>query len=150
MAKNLHRLLVLLLSAMLSSVAWAGSSSTLQLHILVLGGCNFKNWGDVTMDFGNLAGGDKSISTRVPVNCSTGSNFKVTLDNGLHANGTQRRLAQKNGAGRVPYSLIATPDSGTGSGRDFEINLTATVTQNDYQASPIGQYSDTVIMTIEP
>lgn len=150
MAKNFHRLLVLLLSVMLSSAAWAGSSSTLQLHILVLGGCTFKNWGDVTMDFGNLSGGDKSISTRVPVNCSTGSNFKVTLDNGLHANGSQRRLAQKNGAGRVPYSLSAMPDSGTGNGRDFEINLTATVTQTDYQASPIGQYSDTVIMTIEP
>lgn len=150
MAKNLNRLLVLILSAMLSSAAWAGSSSTLQMHILVLGGCTFKNWGDVTMDFGNLSGGDKSISTNVPVNCSVGSNFKVTLDNGLYANGAQRRLAQKNGLGRVPYSLTASPDSGTGNGRDLDIKLTATATQNDYQASPIGQYSDTVVMTIEP
>lgn len=150
MAKNLHRILVVMLCAMYCSVAGAGSSSTLQMHILVLGGCNFKNWGDVTMDFGNLSGGDKSISTRVPVNCSVGSNFKISLDNGLYANGTQRRLAQKNGTGRIPYALIATPDSGTGNGRDFDINLTASIAQADYQASPIGQYSDTVVMTIEP
>jgi spore coat protein U-like protein len=59
-------------------------------------------------------------------------------------------MAQKNGAGRLPYSLTATPESGHSTGSNVDILLTAQVRQADYQNRPIGEYSDTVILTVEP
>lgn len=149
MAKGFHRLLAALLCLMLNT-AWAGSSSSLQMHILVLGGCNFVTWGDLLMDFGTLGSGDQTITAIAPISCSNGTQFTVTLDQGLHANGTQRQMGQQGGSGRLPYTLTASPSSGLSNGQNINIELLARVRQSDYQAVPVGQYSDTVILRVDP
>jgi len=122
----------------------------MNMRIWVQGGCSFVNTGDLVMNFGELSQGDKTITASTPIFCSNGTHFNVRLSNGLNPNGQQRQLAQKNGPGRLPYSLTASPMSGQSTGSNIDIVLTAAVKQIDYQNQPIGQYSDTVVLTVEP
>lgn len=148
MAKSLFRFLISC-SVLLSSVAFA-SGGTMNVRIWVQGGCSFVNSGDLIMNFGNLSQGDVTITATTPISCSNGTQFHIKLSKGMNANGEQRQMAQQNGSGRLPYSLTATPESGHSTGSNVDILLTAKVRQTDYQNRPIGQYSDTVILTVEP
>ena len=153
MAKNLFRLLIgsaLALSATLLSPSVLASGSTMNVRIWVQGGCSFVTSGDLIMNFGNLSQGDVTITATTPISCSNGTQFHISLSNGLNPNGQQRQMAQQNGSGRLPYTLTATPESGQSTGSNVDILLTAKVVQADYQNRPIGQYSDTVTLTVEP
>jgi spore coat protein U-like protein len=150
MATRFHRLLGLAFCTLFSAQSWAGSSTTVLVHIQVLGGCTFTNWGDITMNFGSLDSGDKTITTTTPITCSPGNSFHIRFNDGRYPSGTQRQMGQKNGSGRLPYTLEANPSSGVGNGPNVNIELKASVKQSDFQSSPTGQYTDTVIMTVEP
>jgi spore coat protein U-like protein len=149
MAKNLFRFLIACGALLISSAAFA-SGSTMNVRIWVQGGCSFVTSGDLIMNFGNLSQGDATITATTPISCSNGTQFHIKLSNGLNPNGQQRQMAQQNGSGRLPYSLTAAPESGLSTGSNIDILLTAKVAQADYQNRPIGQYSDTVILTVEP
>lgn len=149
MAKNLLRFLIGYGALALCNVALA-SGSTMNVKIWVQGGCSFVTTGDVIMNFGNLSQGDATITATTPITCSNGTQFHIKLNNGLNPSGQQRQMAQKNGTGRLPYLLTATPESGQSTGSNVDILLTAKVKQADYQNRPIGEYSDTVILTVEP
>jgi spore coat protein U-like protein len=149
MAKNLLRFLIGASTLWLASSAFA-SGGTMNLRIWVQGGCAFVNSGDLVMNFGDLSQGDKTITATTPIFCSNGTQFKVRLNDGLNPNGQQRQMAQNNGTGRLPYSLTASPMSGHSTGSAIDISLTAKVTATAYQNQPMGQYSDTVILTVEP
>ncbi len=149
MAKNFLRLLIGASALWLASGAFA-SGGTMNLRIWVQGGCTFVNSGDLVMNFGDLSQGDKTITATTPIFCSNGTQFKVRLNDGLNPNGQQRQMAQNNGTGRLPYSLSASPMSGQSIGNPIDILLTAKVSATAYQNQPMGQYSDTVILTVEP
>ncbi|WP_027470112.1 Csu type fimbrial protein [Deefgea rivuli] len=149
MAKSLLRFLIACGALLLCNTALA-SGSTMNVRIWVQGGCSFVTSGDLIMNFGNLSQGDVTITATTPISCSNGTQFHISLSNGLNPNGQQRQMAQQNGSGRLPYSLTATPESGVSTGSNIDILLTAKVLQADYQSRPIGQYSDTVILTVEP
>jgi spore coat protein U-like protein len=149
MAKNLLRLLIGASALWLANSAFA-SGATMNLRIWVQGGCAFVNSGDVLMNFGDLSQGDKTITATTPIFCSNGTQFNVRLNDGLNPNGQQRQMAQNNGTGRLPYSLTASPMSGQSTGIPIEILITAKVSAASYQNQPMGQYSDTVILTVEP
>lgn len=148
MAKNLLRLLICC-SLLLQSMVLA-SGSTMNIRIYVEGGCSFINTSNLIMNFGELSQGNKTITGTAPVFCTNGTQFTVRLSEGLHASGQQRQLAQTNGSGRLPYSLTASPTSGQSTGNIIDILLTATVKETDYQNLPIGAYSDTVVLTVDP
>ena len=149
MAKNLLRLLISCCTLLLSSTVFA-SGSMMNVRVWVQGGCSFVTSGDLIMNFGDLIQGDATITVTTPISCSNGTQFHIKLSNGLNANGQQRQMAQQNGSGRLPYSLNAMPESGVSTGNKIDIQLTAKVSQADYQNRPIGQYSDTVTLTVEP
>ncbi|MBE9608169.1 spore coat protein U domain-containing protein [Chitinilyticum piscinae] len=150
MAARTHRLLSALLLGSLALPLHAAATAGLHMHILVLGGCTFLTPDHLVMDFGALNGGDRSISAVAPVNCTSGTRFTVRLSDGLYPAGTQRQMAQQNGSGRLPYTLVADPQSGLGNGGNIDIRLTATVRQADYANRPVGAYSDTVVLTVDP
>jgi spore coat protein U-like protein len=149
MATSVHRLLIATLVA-LASVQGLASSSMMEVKVYVAGGCTFVSGSDVVMNFGDLTHGDRTISATIPITCTNGTQFHISLDNGLNPNGTQRQMAQNSGSGRLPYSLSASPEMGQSTGSDINITLEAGVKQSDYQSRPVGTYSDTVIMTVDP
>ncbi|WP_028452533.1 spore coat protein U domain-containing protein [Chitinilyticum aquatile] len=150
MGKNPHRLLTALLLSTAACQVLAASTTSLQMHIQVLDNCAFVTSDTLVMDFGQLQEGDRSISAQVPITCSKGTFFQVRLNDGLNPEGTKRQMAQQNGAGRLPYALVAEPSSGLSTGSDIDIRLTATVKHSDYATRPVGRYSDTVVMTVDP
>jgi hypothetical protein len=52
----------------------------------------------------------------------------------------------------IPYSFSYNPATGTGSGRttDITLNISGSVAFADYQNALVGDYSDTVLLTITP
>jgi len=148
MAKNFIRFLVVF-SALLFSTSHA-ASNMMNVRIWVLSACRFENQGDLIKNFGNLSNADVTIKNVVPIHCTNGTNFRITLNQGLHASGQQRQMAQLNGSARLPYSLTASPEQGVGTGDRIDILLTGVVKKTDFQSRPVGNYADTVLLTIEP
>jgi spore coat protein U-like protein len=148
MAKNFVRFLVVLTTLIFNTSHAA--SNMMNVRIWVLSACRFETNGDLIKNFGNLNNADVTIKNVVPIHCTNGTNFRITLNQGLHANGQQRQMAQLNGSARLPYSLIASPEQGVGTGDRIDILLTGLVKKSDFQNRPVGNYADTVLLTIEP
>lgn len=149
MATHFHRLLAALLIAT-SAYSHAAATNSLQVQITILGSCSFVTADDLVMDFGALSDGDRTINARVPISCTNGTDFYVRLSEGLYPSGTQRQMAIRNGTARLPYSLSISPTTGISQGSTVELQLSATVREVDYANKPVGRYSDTVVLTVNP
>nr|WP_314898987.1 spore coat protein U domain-containing protein [uncultured Deefgea sp.] len=150
MAKHCLRILAALSAIFLCSTSMAAGGGSLRVSIGVMAKCKFTNSNDIKMDFGDLAYGNRSISEVIQINCVLGESYKLELNNGLHADGAQRRMKHESQSAWLPYGLNVNPSSGQGTGQNINVTLTATVAENDYQSRPIGRYNDTVILTITP
>jgi spore coat protein U-like protein len=112
------------------------------------------------IDFGDLEQGttapDRTQAGSVRYWCSKGLVYRVTLGNGNNASGTQRRMkgiATTNSTEFLAYQLTSdAPASGTGAGPATlaTVALTATVRGVDYNVLSVGQFMDTVVVTIAP
>jgi spore coat protein U-like protein len=143
------KLFISLLIIFASSLA-LGSGSQMHVRVWVQATCNIVTPGDVVLDFGALSNGNRSVNANVPINCIKGTQFSVVLNQGLHFANGSRRMAQQGGAARLPYTLLAAPASGLSNGSEFNVKLTASVRESDYQSLPLGQYQDTVVMQVNP
>ncbi|AOY02049.1 spore coat protein U domain-containing protein [Jeongeupia sp. USM3] len=119
----------------------------------VPGSCKFSNADDVVLDFGALVPGQgqRQVSQPVAFTCSTGTHYTVTMDLGRSPDGAQRRMRGDSGA-FIPYALSADPMGGTGQGEltPITLTLTASVDAAAYVDSPVGNYSDNVVLTVSP
>jgi spore coat protein U-like protein len=112
------------------------------------------------IDFGDLEQGttapDRTAPGSVRYWCSKGLVYTVTLGNGNNASGSQRRmkgLATTNSTEFLAYSLASdAPPTGTGAGPAtlVTVALTATVRGADYNVLSVGQFMDTIVVTIAP
>jgi spore coat protein U-like protein len=112
------------------------------------------------IDFGDLEQGttapDRTSPGSVRYWCSKGLVYTVTIGNGTNASGSQRRMkgqASTNSAEFLPYDLTSdAPPTGTGAGPAAlaTVALTATVRGADYNVLSVGQFLDTVTVTIAP
>lgn len=151
MAKyNLRFLAALSMALVLSTPSFASSGGIMRIRIFVESACKFNNANVINMDFGDLAHGNKSINASTQINCVSGTAFKLQLNNGLYAAGTQRRMKHATQAAWLPYGLSVSPSAGTGNGQNINVTLTATVQESDYQNQIVGRYNDVVILTITP
>ncbi|BCL74848.1 hypothetical protein JHS3_05840 [Jeongeupia sp. HS-3] len=139
--------------AMAAGGAYAADKNV-QVKAKVEGTCQFVDANDVVIDFGTLTpgGGDQSKSAGTSFWCTNGVNYTVALDNGLNPDGSSKR--QMKGAtdtDLIGYTLTAdnTTGAGTGSSTPIPVLLTAGVKGTDYQDAKIGDYNDTVIMTLD-
>jgi spore coat protein U-like protein len=113
-----------------------------------------------TIDFGDLEQGttapDRTAPGSVRYWCSKGLVYSVTLGNGNNASGTQRRMkgqATTNSTEFLSYTLTSdAPATGTGAGPAtlVTVALTASVRGADYNVLSVGQFMDTVVVTIAP
>ncbi len=124
-----------------------------------------------TIDFGshpNLnavvdANTADTTATTLSMTCSVGTSYNVTLDNGLYAAGSQRKMKHSSAADTIDYTLYHDAarsslwNSGGGSARsgtaavgsNTAIDLTVYGRVPPAAAPTTGTYSDTVQMTVQ-
>jgi spore coat protein U-like protein len=113
-----------------------------------------------SIDFGDLEQGttapDRTAPGSVRYWCTKGLVYSVTMGNGNNASGTQRRMkgaATTNSTEFLAYDLTSNaPATATGVGPSAPatVALTATVKGTNYNVLSVGQFVDTVVVTIAP
>jgi len=90
--------------------------------------------------------GGVKTTAGVNIDCSAGTDFSVNLNNGLNYSDNTRHMV--NGSNAVAYSLD--PENWTGLGNGLPSGLTYTVTGiiPVQETPPIGNYKDTVVVTV--
>jgi len=116
------------------------------------------------LNFGNLDPSnpvDVNASASVIFRCWRGLfiwfpvTFFITDDDGLYETGTNANRMRHSTATTefLPYSFSLDPTSGTVTGNptiNRTLNISGTVRGVDYQDARVGNYSDTVVVSIEP
>jgi spore coat protein U-like protein len=94
---------VLALSIIFGGVSYAATvTANLEVSATYVGVCMVST---TAVNFGNVTGqGTMSAQGNVAVNCSTGVNYHIALDAGLHYSGTKRHVS--GGGMDVIYSLF--------------------------------------------
>ncbi len=136
-----------------SSIAVAVSAS-----ILTKSNCQFTTKA-AALAFGNLDPGnpvDVTVSAAIGFRCNGGppmAVFLVTDDDGLSETAPDaNRMRHGILPGTfLPYAFSVTPGSGSVPRNTPQtLTVTGTVRGADYQAAPPGDYSDTVLISINP
>ena len=151
---------------MTASLGYAADSNVVSVTATVVsrGTCWFAT-GTSALNFGNLDPSnpvDVNASTSVIFHCRRRFLFfwlPVTFfigdDDGLYETGTNANRMRHSTITTeyLPYSFNLNPISGTIVGNpntNYTLNISGTVRGVDYQNAALGNYSDTVIVSIEP
>jgi len=156
MKKLLGLVMVLGLVLVFSGVAMAADTNTVTVTANVVGTCRFDT-ATSTLGFGALdpgIGGDVNASTSVDFWCTRNASYSISDDDGLHESGVNgNRMEHTTTSGEfIPYTFSYNPASGTGNGRTslITLNIGGTVTFANYQNAAVGDYADTVVLSITP
>lgn len=143
-------------------VCHAAGSNTLTVSAVVISKSNCKfNTATSTLNFGNLdplSSADVTASTTTAFRCVGSSpiaTFFISQDFGAHKTGPGgNRMINTTypvPPAYLPYSLTLNPSSGTVPKNSTQtLTITGTVLASDFQSAYVGNYSDTVILTIAP
>jgi len=87
-----------------------------------------------------------NAQAQVIVNCSAGTDYKVTLDKGQNYADNTRHMKRAGGEELVAYNI--TPESWEDLGTSFDQPLTVAGQVPAQATPPIGAYRDTVVVTV--
>lgn len=128
----------------------------LQLTVLSQSNCKFTTLPPTQLSFGLV---DPSSTTAATAQISAvfeckGSAptavYAITADNGLYYSGS-RRMRHTNATNYLPYSIALAPASGTvAKNTPVNLTITGTISVADFQNAIAGDYSDTVVVTVQP
>jgi hypothetical protein len=159
--KNILTAIVALLVFTTASLGYAADSSVVSVTATVVskGNCTFRSK-TAALDFGTLDPAnptDISVNATIIYRCQAQGNrpitFAITDDDGLYETGPDalRMRHTTQPTEYLPYSLNLNPTSGTvPKTLDFPLTVTGTVRGVDYQNAATGNYSDRMVITIEP
>jgi spore coat protein U-like protein len=154
--KKLLGLAMVLSLVLLAGVAFAADTNTVTVTANVVGTCRFDS-ATSTLAFGSLdpgVGGDVNASTSTTFWCTKNASYSITDDDGLYETGpnANRMRHATTLTEYIPYTFSYNPATGTGSGRTSPItlNISGTVTFANYQNAEVGDYADTVVLSITP
>ena len=144
---------------MIASIGYSADSNSLSVTATVIsrGYCRF-NTTTSALNFGNL-----DPSSPIDLNTNTSISFQcfgfltpVTYyidDNGLNDTGNVHRMKHTRVTEYLPYSLTLNPRSSTIPWYPWVVHpvtITGTVRGVDYQDARVGNYQDTVTISIVP
>ncbi len=139
----------------------ADSILTVTATVISRGNCRFDT-STSALNFGNLDPAnpiDKGGSTTIVFRCNGNGNapitFAITDDDGLNKAGPNaprmRHATQLSEYLYLPYTLSYSPSSGSvPKNTDQNLTVSGTVKGTDYENAYAGNYSDTVILSINP
>jgi spore coat protein U-like protein len=147
------------LTAILSHAADSNVISVTATIISSKGNCTFTSK-TAALNFGSLDPAnpvDKSVNTTIIYRCQAQGNslitFAITDNDGLYETGPDapRMRHTTQLTEYIPYGLTLNPTSGTvPKVQEFPLTITGTVRGVDYQNAAMGNYSDTVVVSIAP
>ena len=139
-----------------SGVALALDTNTVTVTANVIGTCKFAS-ATSTLAFGALdpsSALDASGSATVDFWCTRNASYSIVDDDGLHETAVDANRMQNvaDATEYIPYSFSYNPAAGTGSGPSTPITLTMNglINNADYVNAAVGNYSDTIVLTITP
>jgi hypothetical protein len=160
--KRIAAALLLLFSAIAAilPVTEAVGANTLTVGAVVLSdnNCTFRS-GAATLAFGLIDPGgttDITRTTTMRFRCGGRDNpatFDFTTDSGRYETGPGAYRMRNTAVTTeyLPYTLSLSPSSGTVPRRvDQTLTITGTVTSPNYRSAYVGNYSDRVIISIDP
>ena len=148
-----------LLTAGACSSALAADTYSLAVSAQVLGRCKFTQAAGTTLAITNTVGGiDPSLAgnatgtANITYRCTTGQAPAFTTDTGTHVLGGNMRVA--DGAGNFMIYTLGLVGGGNGTGfgagQDKTLAVTGTITNANFVAAPVGTYTDTVVVSVNP
>jgi len=147
---------VILFAAMVLNpgILMGADSNTLTVSASVTGTCKFSS-GTSALNFGTIdqsSSADATASGNTQFWCTRNATYTVSANNGLYFDTSRRMRHATETTEYIPYSLIFTPSSGTGTGKTSPItlSLSGTITNANYVNAIAGNYADTVILSITP
>ena len=152
---------IILLVFITTGIGHAADSNVVSVTATVLsrGNCTFRSRTS-TLDFGSLDPSnpiDRSVSTTIIYRCQAQGNAPITFamsdDDGLYETGpnTPRMRHTTQPTEYLPYNITLNPTSGTvPKVTEFPLTITGTVRGVDYQNATMGNYSDRVVVSIDP
>ncbi|HEY6095637.1 MAG TPA: spore coat U domain-containing protein [Gallionellaceae bacterium] len=152
------RLASLITLALLTSVpATFAATDTATFHVTATVDpvCTVSSGGD--LEFGMYAGSRLDATTTVKVTCTLGEPYTVALNNGLHFDGTHRRMEKIAASDHLQYDLYSDAGRttawnttstvpGTGTGLVQSLDVYGRIPGG--QILPLGDYSDTITVTV--
>lgn len=161
--------LIIFLIFMTASISYAADSNSLSVTATVItrGSCSFTSHTSA-LNFGNLDpsnSSDVTASTTISFTCFRGVRiliwwfyFNMTYyiddDDGQHETSSHgHRMIHTSGTEYLPYSLTLNPQSENVSGNpsiSHTLTITGTVRGEDYQNAMMGNYQDSVVVSIVP
>jgi spore coat protein U-like protein len=141
---------------LVAAVSFAADTNTLTVTASVAGTCKFVAPKTSTLDFGSLdpsVGTNANASTTTQFWCTKGvTTDAVNAGNGSHWAGGTRNMLDTVSTDLIPYTLTLTKDGNPNAGPTSPRTLTIAgqVLGTDYTGKSAGNYSDTVIISINP
>lgn len=151
--KKLLAVMTTVVAVVAAQQGFAADTASVAVSAAVVGTCKFNSGG--AMAFGNLdpaSGADVGATVTQPEFwCTKSSDYTLADDNGLNESGTTHRVKHASSADYIPYTFTYT-STGTGQGKNTPItmNIAGTIAGADYVDSPVGNYADTVVLSINP
>lgn len=139
--------------------AQAQASTVVGISVTVLtnSNCKFTTLPGTTLAFGalNMSGaGPATAQLTAAFKCGGSAPtavYSVTPSNGLHFGGGTRRLQHTNAVDHIPYSLVASPATGSVAKNTIvNVTITGSIALADYLDAVEGSYSDTVVISVQP
>jgi spore coat protein U-like protein len=155
-----HAIVALSALLLLATAGFAGTATVSVGATIVSGGFCWITANNANLAFGILDPGNPVDVTRTATldfQCLGFSSvtYAVTDDDGLYETGPDRNRMRRTAApvAYLPYSLDVSPRSATVSGNPFilrTLTISGTLLGADYLGAIPGNYSDTVLLTINP
>jgi spore coat protein U-like protein len=158
-AERIRATILIITIISIATIGYAGNS-TISVSAVVLSdnNCTFGTH-TASLNFGNLDPAnpvDRTLSTSVQFRCGgrdTWATFSISDNGGLYSTGPDAPRMRRTAApiAYLPYSLDLNPITATVRRRTWQtLTISATVRGVDYQDAAMGNYRDTVAISIEP
>jgi spore coat protein U-like protein len=152
--------LIFLSILMIIGIACADETSVISVGAVILskGNCRFTS-STANLSFGSLDPSnpiDKNVTTTVIFRCQANGNnlvtFSITDDDGRYRTGPGApRMKHTTQTEYLPYSLTLNPSTGSvPKVTETPLTISGTVRGVDYENALPGDYSDGVVVSIEP
>jgi len=156
---KLRYLAASMLAAGAMSSAFGADTYNLAVSATVLGRCKFTQAAGQTLTITNAAGGiDPSVAgpatgaATITYKCTTGQAPTFTTDTGTHVSAGSMRVA--DGAGNFMVYTLGLTGGGNGAGfaagADKTLTVNGSIAQAQYVSAPVGTYTDTVVVSVNP
>jgi spore coat protein U-like protein len=130
-----------------------GATQTVTVNATVVGTCQFNSGGSISFPSLDAVSGGTATVIQPQFWCTKNSTYNITDDKGLYDGGgpTPRMQSTTAPYEYIPYTFIYTATgSGTGKTAPINMDIISAVNIADLENIKVGDYSDTVTLTITP